>query len=484
LKQLVRALVVTFILALIAVTSPVPGSMAQAATNNTIASFRLSGSPFAADLAPLPTSVAATLTLNRRAKVTVRVFTPGGQLVRTLALRRGTAAGTRTWSWNGLDSAGHTAADGLYDVQVKVSNSLGTIVAKRRLRKGLPSIFPANPAAIVIAVDPGHGGRYTGAVRNGWQEKDFNLDIGLRLQALLEHAGVQVVMSRTTDNALDEPPTDRNGDGVFDRYDDDLMRNDSANLARADVAVHVHNNASTNPNGHGTKTFTDGNRTWTPEGLAVSRLVREEEFAVLETYRSPEFTPRDGGTHFGWYYYMGPYDPPFLVRPALVTSVLSESLYVSNPAELEALKRTDVRTSLAAAIYVGLARWLNTRDLGIGYELVSGPAASVSAGSNLSYRLKVTNRGNESSDGWTLQLHSVPSVPVYDGSGQLGTLMGSVSVPDGLQPGASVELDVAASAPSGAGEWLVKSDVRLSDNSYASAAGVVSLQTALTTVAP
>jgi hypothetical protein len=42
----------------------------------------------------------------------------------------------------------------------------------------------------------------------------------------------------------------------------------------------------------------------------------------------------------------------------------------------------------------------------------------------------------------------------------------------------------AATAPPFIGQWLVKSDVRLPDNSYASAAGVVSVQMPLTTVTP
>ena len=62
--------------------------------------------------------------------------------------------------------------------------------------------------------------------------------------------------------------------------------------------------------------------------------------------------------------------------------------------------------------------------------------------------------------------------------------MGSVAVPDGLQPGASVDLTVNALAPATAGARLVKADVRLADSSYASTPGVVSLQIPLTTTAP
>ena len=90
----------------------------------------------------------------------------------------------------------------------------------------------------------------------------------------------------------------------------------------------------------------------------------DAEVAALEAYRSPTFTPQDNGVRTGWYYYLGPYDPPFLPRPSLVTSVLSESLFVSNAADLEALKRADVRQSIAAGIYIGLAEWLNATRLG------------------------------------------------------------------------------------------------------------------------
>ena len=407
-----------------------------------------------------------------------------GSLVRGLVTDRRLSTGAHHWTWAGKDQVGNLVADGEYVVRATTARNGTTETATRRIRKGVPSIFAANPGAIVIAVDPGHGGRFSGAVRDGLAEKDFNLDIGLKLRDLLEHAGVQVVMSRTTDVAVSEPPFDHNGDGKLDRYDDDLMRNDSANLARADVVVHVHNNASPNTGARGTAVYTSKVRTWTPEAVDLAALIVAEEFAALDDYRSNSFGPRNNGVRFGWYYYVGPYDPPYLPRPTLMPSVLSESLYMSNPSELEALKRADVRTSLAAAIYVALAEYLNDRDLGIGYELLDGPPSTVAAGSNLAYRLRVSNRGNVPSAGWTLQLHSVPVVPVYDGSGQLGSLIGSVVVPNGLQPGASVDVEVGAVAPGVPGDWLVKSDVRFPGGAYASEAGVVSLQTRLATATP
>ena len=99
--------------------------------------------------------------------------------------------------------------------------------------------------------------------------------------------------------AVSEPPFDHNGDGTIDRYDDDLMRNDSANLARADVVVHVHNNAATSPAARGTGTYTSMARTWTPEARLLAALMVDEQYAALDAYRTPAFTPTNDGVH-GW----------------------------------------------------------------------------------------------------------------------------------------------------------------------------------------
>ena len=58
-----------------------------------------------------------------------------------------------------------------------------------------------------VFIDPGHGGPEPGAVHVGpsgavdLQEKDVNLDISVRLAALLEAAGFQVLLARTEDRA-------------------------------------------------------------------------------------------------------------------------------------------------------------------------------------------------------------------------------------------------------------------------------------------
>ena len=60
---------------------------------------------------------------------------------------------------------------------------------------------------VVVAIDPGHGGRDPGAVGiQGIQEKEIVLDISFQVARLLEQQGVQAVMTRTDDSEIDLEP--------------------------------------------------------------------------------------------------------------------------------------------------------------------------------------------------------------------------------------------------------------------------------------
>lgn len=53
--------------------------------------------------------------------------------------------------------------------------------------------------SLKLCLDPGHGGYDPGACANGLQEKDLNLFVALHLRDLLEHAGIEVIMTRDSD---------------------------------------------------------------------------------------------------------------------------------------------------------------------------------------------------------------------------------------------------------------------------------------------
>ncbi len=53
-----------------------------------------------------------------------------------------------------------------------------------------------------VVVDPGHGGTDPGTNGSGFEEKDLNLAVSLKLQTALENAGFAVIMARSDDSYL------------------------------------------------------------------------------------------------------------------------------------------------------------------------------------------------------------------------------------------------------------------------------------------
>lgn len=90
---------------------------------------------------------------------------------------------------------------------------------------------PTHASTHLVCIDPGHGGTDTGATMTGVKgtiyEKNETLDIGLKLQVLLSSAGVQTVMTRTTDITLTNA----------DRYN-------TCNSAGANLELSIHLNGS------------------------------------------------------------------------------------------------------------------------------------------------------------------------------------------------------------------------------------------------
>jgi N-acetylmuramoyl-L-alanine amidase len=100
-----------------------------------------------------------------------------------------------------------------------------------------PSVLPqprpttpppqVNQGRVIVAIDPGHGGRDPGAVGiGGLQEKTIVLPVSLRVTEILREAGVEVIMTRSDDRTLDLEP-----------------RVDIANRANATVFLSIHANA-------------------------------------------------------------------------------------------------------------------------------------------------------------------------------------------------------------------------------------------------
>lgn len=100
------------------------------------------------------------------------------------------------------------------------------------------SKVPAASDTRIMVIDPGHGGSDPGSVYNGLQEKNVNLNVGLRVESKLKARGITVLMTRRTD--------------VFHSLD---YRAAYGAQNGADAFVSIHANAISNSSVNGSETF-------------------------------------------------------------------------------------------------------------------------------------------------------------------------------------------------------------------------------------
>jgi N-acetylmuramoyl-L-alanine amidase len=206
-----------------------------------------------------------------------------------------------------------------------------------------------------VVLDPGHGGRDTGAVgASGVKEKDVTLDVAHRVAPVLATQGVQVVLTRDDDRfvSLEE-------------------RTARANAFGADLFVSIHCNASEGRGRRGIETYVLDT---TRDEIAARVAARENattqaasaELASIlggmrmadEAQRSTRFAQLleraattsvqtkygdavDGGVHTAGFY---------VLVGARMPSVLFEVSYISNATEEQRLGSVEYRQLLADAI--------------------------------------------------------------------------------------------------------------------------------------
>jgi len=90
-----------------------------------------------------------------------------------------------------------------------------------------------------IVIDPGHGGRFIGAVgMQGLRESDINLAVGLHLWGFLKQAGAEPIMTRSADVDLCPP-------GSTALSEDLMARAQLSNNIHADLFISIHHNSNT-----------------------------------------------------------------------------------------------------------------------------------------------------------------------------------------------------------------------------------------------
>ncbi len=473
------ALALALLAGLVAV--PWAGSSSVAVASTSGATLVVHGSPFDPNGDGKRESIRIELEMAEPSTVELRVHDFDGRRVRIIASGARVNDGHATWTWRGRDSNGAKVPHGPYRVKATIRTDSGATLKRARwVTRARRVPYPIRPGAVLVAIDPGHGGPAAGAVWKRLPEDRVNLDIGLRLEAMLKGAGIGVVMTRRTDRNVSPVGKDLNFDGKYTRVDELIARNDVGNQARAGIHLALHNNASSCHCTRGTSMYTHNKRSWSPEGRKLARFLLDEHLRHLDRVRG--FRPIDRGVRFHDFKALKPYRPIAMPRPSLQPSVLGESLFIDWPSEHRILSRRSGRTVVAAGYFDGIARYLAWRPYGLRFEVLDAPRV-VAAGSKTSTTVRLTNTGHRTSSGWKLVARVVPKVPRYDGRPRRGDIVARVPIPDGLSPGEVVKVTLRGiPMPAKKGQWLLKLDVNLPGGDSLSRHGVVGPQLRVDTV--
>ena len=200
----------------------------------------------------------------------------------------------------------------------------------------------SKPFAVVV-LDPGHGGKDSGAMCGGIMEKDLTLDIARRVDRLLDSEGVATLMTR-----------------VGDSYVSLADRAAFGNRAKESIFVSIHFNEDNKPVATGVETYYAAHQinsgsafaSWLPffsrppsnspkpESQSLAGFIQE---ALVARTRSV-----DRGTQAKQF---------FVIANVTSPAVLIEGGFITNKDELSKLVSEDYRDQLAAAVADGVLRY-------------------------------------------------------------------------------------------------------------------------------
>lgn len=216
---------------------------------------------------------------------------------------------------NGADGVIAITTDKLYQVKQRIENGYLYLSFVN-----LHDIYDK-----VIIIDAGHGGRMTGAVRNGIEEKSINLDIVLALKEQLDsYSGdkrLGIFYTRTTDTN----PTLQ-------------QRAALANKADADLFISVHCNSYEKGN------FTAVSGTQVLYSQSDNRELGSKHLAQI---CMDNVTAATGNRAFG----LLPADDIYIIRTSEAPVALVEVGFMTNRQELDNLANADYQKQAAQGIY-------------------------------------------------------------------------------------------------------------------------------------
>jgi N-acetylmuramoyl-L-alanine amidase len=183
---------------------------------------------------------------------------------------------------------------------------------------------------VKIYLDGGHGGRDPGAVGNGINEKDINLQLVKKIEEILKknYQDVEIMQTRTTDVFLSLS-----------------QRTDKANKWGADyfISCHVNSSTSASANGFGSHIYikTDS------KTKAFQNVMHEEIMRKIKPFGVTDRGKKQNDFH--------------VLRESHMTAILTENLFISNKADSDKLKRADYIQATAEGHVIGLEKFIGLK---------------------------------------------------------------------------------------------------------------------------
>lgn len=183
-----------------------------------------------------------------------------------------------------------------------------------------------------VTLDAGHGGKDPGAVGNGLKEKDLTLEIAKQTKSYLEsnYSDVSVQLTRSTDKFIELPE-----------------RAAIANRNKSDLFVSVHINSAGGTNGTGFETLTYNK-------LSTKSSTKNDQ-KVLHASILNEIAS------FGVANRKEKADDLSVLRNTSMSAVLTESMFINNPADAKLLKDASFIKALSAGHAKGIAKVLGLK---------------------------------------------------------------------------------------------------------------------------
>ena len=196
-----------------------------------------------------------------------------------------------------------------------------------------------------VVIDPGHGGRDEGARSSGLTEKHLTLDVGLRLEKVLQEFGFPTLLTRRDDTYM--------------RLSE---RTAVANKVANSLFISIHFNHANNTDSSGIETF-----------FASEKLEQEPEWAWTGFFNPARATGRDSGETLAGFIQTALVQqtvatnrgirgrPLYVARHTRDPAVLVECGFINNPMEARMISNSGYRDLLARSIALGVARYQKSR---------------------------------------------------------------------------------------------------------------------------